>query len=152
MRSLMRWVMLWGWLGAASAQSPLPDESARLFAGEWAGIGGQSSYCYLSLTADGRGQVLVDGGAGDWQVARIRWRNSKQSLLVEKIIPAPPSPALRVMPLEELSLHSGFNQSMSLSWNKGTGACQLQRTDTAARQLDRARSTLAQLPFGAGER
>jgi hypothetical protein len=152
MCKLMRWVLVFGWFGSASALTPLPDTSPAAFAGEWAGTGEQASYCYVQLGADGWGWVLVDGGAGDWLGARIQWRNRQQALQVDKVIPAAVSSQLRIMPLKAMVLRSGFNQSVSLTWNERLGACQLQRIETTARRLDRARSALEGLRAGEGKR
>ncbi len=138
--------LLIGWIGAAVAQSPLPDTSPALFAGEWAGAGVRGSYCYVKLEADGSGLVLVDGGTGDWLGARMRWRNQQQKLQVDKIFPLAVSTQRRTMPLEKFVFNAGFNQSLSLTWSEHFSACQLQRTEAAARQLDRARATGAALP------
>ena len=148
----MRWMLVSGWFASASALTPLPDTSPAAFAGEWAGTGEQASYCYVQLGADGWGRVLVDGGAGDWFGARIRWRNWQQGLQVDRVIPAEVSTQLRIMPLKTLVLRSGFNQSLSLTWNERLSACQLQRTELTAHRLDRARSALEGLQSGEGKR
>jgi hypothetical protein len=152
MYKLMRWVLVFGWIGSASALTPLPDTSPDAFAGEWAGTGEHASYCYVQLSADGWGRVLVDGGAGDWLGARIQWRNGQQGLQVDKVIPAAVSTQLRIMPLKTIVLRSGFNQSMSLTWNERLSACQLQRIEIAAARLDRARSALKEIQTGEGKR
>ena len=152
MCKLMRWVLVFGWFGSASALTPLPDTSPAAFAGEWAGTGEQASYCYVQLGADGWGWVLVDGGAGDWLGARIQWRNRQQRLQVDKVIPAAVSTQLRIMPLKTMVLRSGFNQSLSLTWDERLTACQLQRIEVTARRLDRARSALDGLQTGEGKR
>jgi hypothetical protein len=152
MRKLMRWVLLYGWLGSASALTPRPDTSPNAFAGEWAGTGELASYCYVQLGADGWGQVLVDGGSGDWLGARIQWRHRQHGLQVDRIIPAPVSTQRRITPLKTLVLRSGFNQSLSLTWNEGLGPCQLQRTELAARRLERARSAVEGLQSEDGKR
>lgn len=152
MRKLMRMVLLSGWFGSASALTPLPDTSPAAFAGEWAGTGEQASYCYVQLSADGWGQVLVDSGAGDWLGARIQWRNRQHGLQVDKVIPTPVSSQLRIMPLKTMLLRSGFNHSLSLTWNQGLRACQLQRIESAARRLDRARRAVEGLQTGDGKR
>lgn len=152
MCKLMRWVLVMGWVGSASALTPLPDTSPDAFAGEWAGTGEQASFCYVQLSADGWGRVLVDGGAGDWLAARVQWRNRQQGLQVDKVIPAAASPQLRIMPLKTMVLRSGFNQSLSLTWNERLGACQLQRSEVAAGRLDRARRAVDGLQAGEGKR
>jgi hypothetical protein len=96
--------------------------------------------------------VLVDSGAGDWLGARIQWRNRQQGLQVDKVIPAAASPQLRIMPLKTMVLRSGFNQSLSLTWNERLGACQLQRSEVAAGRLDRARRAVDGLQSGEGKR
>lgn len=138
----MRLVLLFASVGSASALTPLPDKSAALFAGEWAGGGERGSYCYVKLDADGQGLVLVDGGAGDWLGARIQWRNQQQNLQVDKVIPLAASARQRIGPLEKFVFSAGFNQSLSLSWSAQSRACQLQRTEAAARHLARARATI----------
>ncbi|HAR38102.1 MAG: hypothetical protein A2X56_10570 [Nitrospirae bacterium GWC2_57_13] len=102
MRYFIGLVILFAWLGTAHALTPLPDSSPVFFAGEWAGTGEQGAYCYLNLSADGWGWVLIDGGAGDWFGARIQWRNRQQSLQVEKIIPLTASTQRRIMPLAKI--------------------------------------------------
>lgn len=130
----------WAWL--AQAQSPPPDSSPGFFAGEWAGTGSQGSYCYLNLSPDGWGWVLVDGGAGDWLGARLRWHNRQQSLQVDEIIPVQPSTELRVMRMGQFVLGGGFNQSLRLSWKELPGGCELQKVESTAARLSRARTAL----------
>lgn len=142
MRYFIGLILAFAWLGIAHAVTPLPDSSPGFFAGEWAGSGEDGTYCYLSLSADGWGWVLIDGGSGDWLGARMQWHNRKQALQVEKIIPLPASTQLRVMPLEKFVLSSGFNQSLRLTWNEKSGGCYLQKIETTARHLIRARSTI----------
>jgi hypothetical protein len=142
MRYLIRTVLLFACLGTAHALTPPPDNSPGLFAGEWAGNGEHGGYCYLKLGADGSGWVLIDGGAGDWLGARMQWHNQRQALQVDKIIPLVASARLRVMPLEKFLLGSGFNQSLKLTWNEQSAGCQLQKVDTTARHLDRARNAI----------
>ncbi len=152
MRSFLGLVITFAWLGTAHALTPLPDRSPGFFAGEWAGTGGQGAYCYLNLSADGLGWVLVDGGAGDVLGARIRWSNRHQSLQVEKIIPLTASAQWRIMPLEKFVLRSGFNQSLSLTWNTVPSGCQLQKIGTTEHHLDRARRVVDRLQLGNGKR
>ena len=135
-------VWLFSLFGSASALTPLPDKSPAAFAGDWVGTGEQASYCYVRLNADGWGQVLVDGGSGDWLGAYLQWRNHQNGLQVDKVIPMTVSTQLRIMPLKAMVLRSGFNQSLSLTWNDSLIGCQLQRTELAARRLDWARSAL----------
>ena len=142
MRYVIGLVILFAWLGNANALTPLPDSSPGFFAGEWAGTGEHGTYCYLNLSADGWGWVLIDSGSGDWLGARMQWRNRQQTLQIEKIIPLPVSTQLRVMPLEKFMLSSGFNQSLRLTWNEQTGVCYLQKIGTTAQNLIRARSTI----------
>lgn len=151
MRYFIGLVLLLVWLGTARALTPLPDNSPGFFAGEWAGAGQHGAYCYLNLSADGRGWVFIDGGTGDWLGARIQWRNQQQSLQVEQIIPLQASPQRRIMPLEKLVLGSGFNQSLKLTWNEPSGGCHMQKTDTTARRLLEARKTLESLLAGASK-
>lgn len=148
MARLLGWLLFSSWMGIVSAQSPPPNTSPSAFAGEWAGAGEQGSYCYVTLTTDGWGRVLVDGGSGDWLSARIQWRNRQQTLVVDRIMPSAFSPQLRVMPLDQIVLRSGFNQSMTLSWSDRIAACQLQRIEKTAGQLDRARSATTALQAG----
>ena len=145
LRHVVAVVLLCTTAGATQASSPPPDPSPRFFAGEWAGTGDQGSYCYLNLSADGWGWVLVDGGAGDWLGARIRWHNQQQSLRVDEIIPARPSTELRVMRLDRFVLGGGFNQSLRLTWKDSPGGCELQRVDSAAARLGRAREVVTSL-------
>jgi hypothetical protein len=138
-------------LGSAHAQSPPLDSSPGYFAGEWGGTGDGGSYCHVQLSADGRGWVLIDGGSGDWLAARIQWRNRQQALQVEKIVPVPASSERRVMPLAKFTVASGFNQSFSLQWSERP-PCHLQKIETMARHLVRARSAIEGLPPGEGKR
>ena len=139
------------WLGFAEALTPLPDTSPGFFSGEWAGNGQQGAYCYLNLSADGWGWVLIDGGTGDWLGARMQWRNQQQSLQVEQVIPLQASAQLRVLPLEKFVLSSGLNQSLKLTWNELSGSCHLQKLDATARHLLGARKTLERLMPGASK-
>jgi hypothetical protein len=152
MRYCLGLVLVFSCLGTAQALTPLPDNSPGFFAGEWAGTGAHGSYCYLKLTADGWGWVLIDGGSGDWLVARMKWRNRQQALQVERIIPLPASPQLRVMPLEKFVLASTFNQSLRLTWSTQPGDCQLQKVETTAGHLVRARGAIEGLLSGEGRR
>jgi hypothetical protein len=151
MRYFIGLVLVFVWLGTAKALTPLPDTSPGFFSGEWAGAGSHGAYCYLNLSEDGRGWVLIDGGTGDWLGARMQWRNQQQSLQVEQIIPLPASAQLRVMPLEKFVLSSGFNQSMKLTWNEPSGGCHLQKIETTARHLLGARQTLESVRPGASK-
>lgn len=139
------------WLGTARALTPLPDTSPGFFAGEWAGTGPHGAYCYLNLSADGWGWVLIDGGTGDWLSARMQWRNQQQSIQVEHIIPLQTSAQLRIVPLEKFVLSSGLNQSLNLTWNEPSCGCHLQKIDTAARHLLGARKTLESVRPGASK-
>lgn len=65
MRYFIGLVLLLVWLGSAKALTPLPDNSPGFFSGEWAGTGHQGAYCYMNLSPDGWGWVLIDGGTGD---------------------------------------------------------------------------------------
>ena len=130
---------------SGNASTPLLDESPGFFAGEWAGNAGQGGYCYLTLSADGRGTVLIDSGTGDWLAAQILWRNRRQALEVEKITPLPAATELRVMPLSRLTLATGLNQSLKLNWGKLSNGCQLQKIETTAGQLQGARRTVEKL-------
>jgi len=153
MRSLMQLILLVSWAGAANALTPLPDNSPAFFSGEWAGNGGHGSYCYLKLNTDGWGWVLIDGGSGDWLGARLQWRNRQQTLQVEKIIPLSAAPRLRIMPLGKFVISSGFNQSLRLTWSdEQSSACQLQKLETTARHLDRARKAMESLLSGESPR
>ncbi len=148
MRCFIRLTLLFAWLGTANALTPPPDSSRGFFSGEWAGTGEHGSYCYLALSDDGWGWALIDGGAGNWSGARMQWRNRQQALQVEKIIPLAASTQLRIMPLEKFSLSGGFNQSLKLHWNDQSGGCQLQKIETTARHLARARSAIEGLRSG----
>jgi hypothetical protein len=140
--------LLAAFLNTANALTPPLDGSPGFFAGEWTGTGREGAYCYLRLGPDGWGWVLVDAGSGDWQGARIRWRNRQQSLEVEKILPLPASAELRVMPLAQFVLTSGFNQSLTLTWTQQHDGCQLQKTATTAAHLLQARKALQGLRQG----
>jgi len=142
MRHFIGLILFFACLGNASALTPPLDTSPGLFVGEWAGTGERGSYCYLNLGADGGGVVLIDGGTGDWLGARVQWRNRQQTIQVEKVIPLPVSTQRRIMPLETFVLRGGFNQSLSLTWNAQSSACQLQKVETTARHLNRARNAI----------
>jgi hypothetical protein len=144
-------VLFLGWQGVAVAVTPPLDNTPGFFSGEWAGSGESGSYCYMSLEADGSGLVLIDGGAGDWLGARLKWRNRQQTLQVESIIPLSVSPQRRIMPLETFALRSGFNQSLSLSWSRGVAGCQLQKVEATARHLERAREAVKAVRQGGGK-
>jgi hypothetical protein len=146
MRNFIRLVVLLAWLGTANALTPVLDSSLGFFSGEWAGTGEHGTYCYLKLSSDGWGLVLIDGGSGDWLGARMQWRNRHQTLQVENIIPLPASPQLRIIPLGKFTLSSGFNQSLGLNWSEQSGGCHLQQIETTARHLSRARSAIEGLP------
>jgi len=152
MRYFIRLVLFSVWLGGASALTPPPDTSLGFFSGEWAGTGEGGSYCYLNLSADSRGFVLIDGGAGDWLGARVQWRNRQQTLQVEEVIPLPVSTQRRIMPLKAFVLRSGFNQSLSLTWNVQSSGCQLQKIETTTRHLNRARNAIEGLLQGENKR
>jgi len=96
--------------------------------------------------------VLIDGGAGDWLGARVQWRKQHQTLQVEKIIPLPVSIQRRIMPLEKFVLRSGFNQSLSLTWSAKSSGCQLQKIETTAHHLNRARDAVEGLLQSEGKR
>lgn len=143
MRYVIGLVLVLALFQTAHALTPLPDHSPDFFAGEWAGTSERGAYCYLKLSADGRGVVLIDsGGAGDWLGARIQWRNRQQALEVERIIPLPATPQLRIMPLSTLSLRTEFNQFLRLSWSKQSNSCHMQRIETTADHLTRARRAI----------
>jgi hypothetical protein len=148
MRHFMQYALLLIWWGTAGALTPPLDNAPGFLSGEWAGAGEQGSYCYVKLNADGSGWVLVDGGAGDWQGARIQWRNSRQAVQVEKIVPLTASAQLRIMPLGKLSLGGGFNRSLTLSWSEQSGACQLQKIEDVARHLGAARAAIEGMSSG----
>lgn len=152
MRYFIGFVLFVFGLGSASALTPLPDNSPSLYSGEWAGTGEKGSYCYLNLGIDGWGLVLIDGGSGDWLGARVQWRNQHQTLQVEKVTPLPVSIQRRVMPLKAFVLRSGFNQSLSLTWNAKASGCQLQKVETTAHHLNRARDAIEGLIQSEGKR
>ena len=127
------------------ALTPPADTSPAVFVGEWTGIGERGASCYLKLGADGRGWVLVDTGAGDWMGASMVWRNKQQALVIDQAIPMAASAQLRIMPLEKFTLSSGLNQSMKLVWREPSGVCLLQRIETTADQLARAREVMTRL-------
>jgi hypothetical protein len=130
----------------AFALTPLPNSSPEFFAGEWAGSGEHGTYCYLNLSADGRGWALIDrDGVGNWFGAKIQWRNRQQTLEVEQVTPLPASPQLRILPLSALSVQTGFNQSLQLSWGKPSDSCHVQKIETTADRLTQARGTIKQL-------
>lgn len=150
MRYLLVFVLFFACLKTAHALTPPLDSSAGFFAGEWSGTGAQGSYCYLDLKNDGRGIVLIDGGSGDWLGAQIQWRNRKQALDVEKIIPLPFSSQLRVMPLERFTVSTELNQTLKLTWSSHSDSCYLQKTDITANNLTRARNVSSRFPASKG--
>jgi hypothetical protein len=137
-------------VAVAHALTPLPDSSAKFFIGEWSGSGANGAYCYLTLNADGRGLVLIDGGSGDWLGARIKWHNRQQSVVVDTITPLPTSNRLRVMPLQNFTLSTGFNQSLTVKWSSRAESCNLQKIETTASHLNRARNVMNELPTAQG--
>jgi hypothetical protein len=146
MRHFMGSALFLAWMGSAIAQSPPLDNSTGFFAGEWAGTGERGSYCYLNLSADRRGIVLIDSGSGDWLGARLEWHNRQQSLQIGKVMPLPFSAQRRIMPLSNFVLRSGFNHSLSLTWSPQSSGCHMQKIETTARQLTRARTAIEGLP------
>ncbi|HNI58236.1 MAG TPA: hypothetical protein PKZ00_11705, partial [Elusimicrobiota bacterium] len=54
-------------------------------------------------------------------------------------------PRVRLGPLTNYTLSAGMNQSLRLAWNGSTCGCQLQKIETTARQLARAREALKAL-------
>jgi hypothetical protein len=146
MRFLITFMMIFVSVEAANALTPLPDSSYGFFSGEWSGTGAQGAYCYLNLNTDGRGLVLIDSGSGDWLGARIHWRNRQQSVEVEKTIPLPTSSQLRIMPLGQFTLSTGFNQSLKLNWSSRSDGCYLQKIEKTANHLTRARNVMNILP------
>ena len=79
MRKAIAIISLWILCGGSAALTPLPDKTLGACAGEWVGTGALGAYCYVELTVEGRGTILVDAGAGTWAGARIRWHNQQQS-------------------------------------------------------------------------
>lgn len=144
--TIKRIALLLACAGSAHALTPLPDSSPGFFAGEWSGIGEHGRNCYLTLHADGWGWVLIDAGTGDWLGARMQWRNQKQALTVERIVPLAASPQRRVMPLTKFELRGGFNQSLVLTWQAAVSGCHLQKVEVVARHLERARDAMQSLP------
>ncbi len=140
--------MLLACLGAAKALTPLPDNSPSFFSGEWVGNGEQGIYCYLDLSENGLGWVFIDGGTGDWLGAQMLWLNKQQALQVVKITPLTTSNKRRIMPLTKFSLRSGFNQSLRLTWNAQSTGCQMQKIESMAHHLKRARSVIDGLTQG----
>lgn len=125
----------------AQAQAPPLDKSLSFFSGEWAGIGTQGKYCYMSLSADGSGLVLLDAGSGDWLGARIEWQNRLQSLHISKSTPLSFSAEKRIMPLKNFELRTGFNQSMTLTWSKtSSDSCELQKVAILEQKILHARN------------
>jgi len=145
MRYVIVFVVFFVCVEVANALTPLPDSSPGFFSGEWAGTGEHGVYCYLKMSNDGRGLLLIDSGAGDWLGARIHWRNRQQSVDVEKIIPLPTSSQLRIMPLGQFTLSTGFNQSLKLNWNSHSNECNLQKIETTKNHLARARNVMNKL-------
>lgn len=149
MRNAMAIISLLTICGGSAALTPLPDKTLGAFAGEWVGTGALGAYCYVELTAQGSGTILVDAGAGTWAGARIRWHNQQQSVQVDSVVPLAASPQLRTSPLRNFTLRSTFNQSLRLGWPEPDNICHLQRQETAAEQLVRARHVRTALPPGA---
>ena len=150
MRCLLVLVVFFVFAETANALTPLLDSSPDFFSGEWSGTGAQGTYCYINMKVDGRGVVLIDNGAGDWVGAQIQWRNQKQTLDVEKITPLPISSEFRDMPLERFKLSSEFNQSVKLTWGSHSSSCYLQKIDTTANHLTRARNVSNKIPSSKG--
>lgn len=149
MRKAIAIISLWILCGGSAALTPLPDKTLGAFAGEWVGTGALGAYCYVELTVEGRGTILVDAGAGTWAGARIRWHNQQQSVQIDSVVPLAASPQLRTSPLRNFTLRSTFNQSLRLGWPEPDNICHLQRQETTAEQLVRARHVRTALPPGA---
>lgn len=146
MRFIFAFILFLFWRDAANALTPLPDNSPAFFAGEWSGAGDNGSYCYLNLSTDGRGLVLIDAASGDWRGARIHWHNQRQGMVVDKIIPLPFEPHVRIAPLERVTVSTRFNQSLTLNWGASADLCYLRKIESTANNLTRARNVMKQLP------
>jgi hypothetical protein len=56
------------------------------------------------------------------------------------------------MPLATFVFRGGFNQSLSLTWEAQSSGCHLQKIETTARRLNRARNAIEGLPQGENKR
>lgn len=120
------------------AQSPLPDESPAFFSGDWIGTGAQDNFCFMRLHPDGIGTVLAMNAAGDWQGARIHWRNRRQALEVVAVQPLAGDPHIRLAPLPRFSLDMGFGTTLHLRLEAGTASCEMQRRAAVERNIGNA--------------
>jgi hypothetical protein len=146
MRTFITLLVFFVCVQIANALTPLPDGSPGFFSGEWAGTGAQGAYCYVNMSPEGHGLVLIDNGSGDWLGSRINWRNRQQSLDVEKNSPLPISTQLRIIPLKQFTLSSAFNQSLKLNWNNYSNECNLQKIAKTTNRLGSARNIMSKLP------
>lgn len=134
-----------GLLAAGAAQSLTPplDSRPAFFAGDWIGTGSRDTLCFLRLQPDGSGTLLVGGASGDWQGARLRWRNQRQTIELLELSPLPADPSRRLMPLAPLTLHSGVNQTIQLMRGERLPLCELQRQIDVQRRAGEAAALLA---------
>ena len=127
------------------ALTPLPDSRPAFFAGDWIGVGARDFFCFMRLRSDGTGTVLVSSASGDWLGASIRWRNQHQSIALIEVNPLPAKPDRRLMPLSQLSLSSGINQTIQLKLKEDTTVCELQLRARVLRRADQAEMLLDSL-------
>jgi hypothetical protein len=121
-------------LTSSQALTPVPDSTAAFLVGDWIGMGAGDAFCFMRLRPDGSGTVFVSGASGDWLGATIRWRNQRQRIVLIGFGPLPAEPQRRMMPLAQLVLNSGINQTIQLKSSENTPTCELQlRADVMGR-------------------
>lgn len=123
-------------LGTSSspALTPLPDTRPGFFAGDWIGTGADDQFCFIRLLPDGNGTVLLGNASGDWQGARIRWRNENQRLQLIESSPLPAEPRRRLQALSRLTVQSGINRTLQLKLADNLPPCELQLRDSVLRR------------------
>lgn len=131
-------------LGASAslALTPPLDNRPGFFAGDWIGTGPEDMFCFVRLQTDGNGTVLVRGASGDWLGARIRWRNQQQSVVLVAASPFPVELGRRLLPLIQLDLRSGINQTLQLKSGVRNPVCELQLSNKVLRRSREAEMLL----------
>lgn len=144
MTSLRLFFILLAALGASPspALTPPSDNRPGFFAGDWIGTSAEDMFCFIRLQPDGNGRVLVSSASGDWLGARIRWHNQRQSMVLIDVSPLPAEPGRRLLPLSELTLRSGINQTLQLKPGKRSAVCELQLRDRVLRRSGEAEMLL----------
>lgn len=119
---------------SSPALTPSLDNRPGFFVGDWIGTGAEGMSCFIRLLANGDGTLLVSNASDDWLGAHIRWRNERQSIALIEVSPLPAEPHRRLLPLSELTLRSGMNQSLHLKLGEHGPVCELQLRDNLLRR------------------